>query len=410
MLKLIFIISVSNVLKQATAVSLIDKNTGEELPIETNRYYSVQNQKTSKFLIWFGRNGTIAEGWHQSQRTAKYYHIFSQIADQSEHWYKMSHHFGSHVVKVTKAPVHGYYLIYDRDCGNGDNPIGDLDDHVKSVSLVDKNTGEELPIKSNTYYSIQNHKTQKYLIWFGKNGTVSDAPDSKQGRFWHTFTLIANQTEHWYKMNHYFGSHIVKLSKAHEDGYYQIYNKNCYNGDNPNSDSDEFGNISCLEPKTEGDHQEFHWKFSEKPYTTLQKVGIIDINTNKKLPIKTYTDYSLQNQKTSRYLIWGPNAGAVNGPPDPKNDTWWHNFTFLTTPTPSYYRMIHGVGAVHVVHVSTAPVSGYYRFYNKDCPESNGSSHPNSDYNSDGYIWCDMPTPGQDDTNYNWKFTARPKH
>ncbi|CAG2173701.1 unnamed protein product [Oppiella nova] len=141
----------------------------------------------------------------------------------------------------------------------------------------------------------------------------------------------------------------------------------------------------------------------------LQKDGIIDINTNKKLPIKTLTDYSLQNQKTGRYLIWGPNAGAVNGPPDPKNNTWYHNFTFLTSPTPSYYRMIHGVGAVHVVHVSTAPVSGYYRFYNKDCPEANGSSHPNSDYNSDGYIWCDMPTPGQDDTNYNWKFTARPK-
>ena len=99
----------------APTVSLIDKNTAQELPIVTNTYYMIRNQKTSKFLIWFGRNGTLSEGMGD-HRIAKYYHIFSQIPDQSEHWYKMYHQFGSHVVKVTRAPVDGYYLIYDKNC------------------------------------------------------------------------------------------------------------------------------------------------------------------------------------------------------------------------------------------------------------------------------------------------------
>ncbi|CAG2115333.1 unnamed protein product [Medioppia subpectinata] len=114
--------------------------------------------------------------------------------------------------------------------------------------VMDKNTGEELSIKVNTYYSIQNLKTQRYMIWFGRNGTIADVPETKQGRFWHTFTMLAtnhtNRNQHWYKLNHYFGSHVVKVAKTHDED----------NGDNPVGDWDEFGTLKCVEPKPDSDH------------------------------------------------------------------------------------------------------------------------------------------------------------
>ena len=90
--------------------------------------------------------------------------------------------------------------------------------------IVDRETNENLLLITNIYYSIKNQKTQRYLIWFGKNETIFGEPDPKQGKYWHIFE---KGDDGYYNMAHHFGNHMVKLAKSHEDGFYQIFNRDC---------------------------------------------------------------------------------------------------------------------------------------------------------------------------------------
>ena len=91
-------------------------------------------------------------------------------------------------------------------------------------AIIDSKTGKKLTLLSQTYYAIQNQKTLRFLIWFGKNGTVDSDPVDTEGKYWHIFEKMDGG---WYKMSHHFGSHTVKIAKSHEEDYYHIYNKDC---------------------------------------------------------------------------------------------------------------------------------------------------------------------------------------
>ncbi|CAG2115332.1 unnamed protein product, partial [Medioppia subpectinata] len=54
-------------------------------------------------------------------------------------------------------------------------------------AIVDKMTNTELPLKTDTYYVAQNHKTGNWLVWAGGVGTVSQHLDIKKIKYQHIF-------------------------------------------------------------------------------------------------------------------------------------------------------------------------------------------------------------------------------
>ncbi|CAG2104056.1 unnamed protein product [Medioppia subpectinata] len=120
---------------------------------------------------------------------------------------------------------------------------------------------EFFTLKTNTYYAIQNQRTSKFLIWFGKTGTIAEDLDVKKAKFWHIFHKLDNG---WYKMMHHFNSHTVRIGKSHDEGFYHIYNKDCFNAEHPNADADINGTIMCFIPSVKTDYLEFNWRFLEK--------------------------------------------------------------------------------------------------------------------------------------------------
>ncbi|CAG2106716.1 unnamed protein product [Medioppia subpectinata] len=78
-------------------------------------------------------------------------------------------------------------------------------------AIVDKMTNTELPLKTDTYYVAQNHKTGNWLVWAGGVGTVSQHLDIKKIKYQHIF----HKMDHgWYKMIHHNASHTVQVAKS----------------------------------------------------------------------------------------------------------------------------------------------------------------------------------------------------
>ncbi|CAG2177437.1 unnamed protein product [Oppiella nova] len=149
--------------------------------------------------------------------------------------------------------------------------------------IIDKNTGAKLALKTNIYYIIQNTKSDRFLLWFGPNSTLPGDLVSEKAKTYHVFNNLNNG---WYRMNHYFGSHNVKIAQAHNEGYYFIYNQPCYiqnnDGDYPNGEINEYGSISCVTSEMNRDYQEYKWEFTEKPgqiSTTTTTTTITTITT-----------------------------------------------------------------------------------------------------------------------------------
>src|ERR1700733_521603 len=86
-------------------------------------------------------------------------------------------------------------------------------------SIIDKNTGANLALKTNIYYIIQNKKSHRFLLWFGPNSTLPGDLVSEKAKTYHVFTNLNNG---WYHMNHYFESHNVKIAKVPNEDYYFI--------------------------------------------------------------------------------------------------------------------------------------------------------------------------------------------
>ncbi|CAG2104057.1 unnamed protein product [Medioppia subpectinata] len=257
--------------------ALIDYKSGKALPLQTLTDYALQNQKTKKWLIW-GQKGAIAAD-KPDPKDNQYWHNFTFLTQPTGNYYRMFHGSGGiHVTHVSVAPnAPGYYWFYNKDCPmdhGSDNPNCDwnADGYIwcqppaqgadaRPVPIIDRNTGDELQLKTNTYYAIQNQRTSKFLIWFGKTGTISEDLDVKKAKFWHIFHKLDNG---WYKMMHHFNSHTVRIGKSHDEGFYHIYNKDCFNAEHPNADADINGTIMCFIPSVKTDYLEFNWRFLEK--------------------------------------------------------------------------------------------------------------------------------------------------
>jgi len=67
-------------------------------------------------------------------------------------------------------------------------------------SIIDKNTGAKLALKTNIYYIIQNKKSHRFLLWFGPNSTLPGDLVSEKAKTYHVFNNLNNG---WYRINQY---------------------------------------------------------------------------------------------------------------------------------------------------------------------------------------------------------------
>ncbi|CAG2116901.1 unnamed protein product, partial [Medioppia subpectinata] len=115
---------------------ITDFKTNKPLAMKTELYYAFQNQQTLKYLVWCGNSGTVATA--PVKTDPQYWHVFAKLAAPAGNYYRFTHGLPAsncrHVSKIAAAPVKGYVMLWNRDCGDDNNPNVDDNGFINCVS------------------------------------------------------------------------------------------------------------------------------------------------------------------------------------------------------------------------------------------------------------------------------------